>query len=104
MDQTQIKHGVGGRAEVAQWRVIGRVSAVLRHRQMQEVQPPVEVVDQPVGDLHQDAGVLRHHQMGVARGAIAEVIAEFDISRHRVSQTREFGGNVGFVRVGTVGK
>src|SRR5690349_22138942 len=91
MKQTEIELGsalgrMKGPLPRLQPRVKGLVGALLRHRDMEEVDRPLGGGSDAFQHLDQDGGVLRLHEVLVGRRAVAEVVAQLDARRHRLAE------------------
>ena len=65
---------------------VQRVGAILRHRHVDVADGSVDGREDALGNFHQNAHVLRLHQMLVLRAAVAKVIAELDPLRHSIAK------------------
>src|ERR1700692_2780318 len=89
VDEAEIERGAGAQLQLLERCEIGVVGAALRHRQVEEIDGSLHPRHDAVDDLDHDAGVLRLHHVLVGRAAVAQVIAELDLARHRVADLAE---------------
>ncbi len=89
VDEAEVERGARAQLELLERREIGVVGAALRHRQVEELDSPLHPRHDAVDDLGHDAGILRLHHVLVGRTAVAQVIAELDLARHRVADLAE---------------
>jgi len=101
VDEPQVEARAFGQAQPAERGEVRGVGALAWHRQVDEVERPPDGGDDGAGELGEHARVGRHHQVLIGRAAVAEVIAELDVGRHRGPQALEQGEDPRLVVGGT---
>src|SRR4029450_4713404 len=104
VDEPEIELGVVEAREGGQRAHVVSVRAVLRHRQLEKVDRPLEVRADGVGQLHHDGGVLRHDEMLVGGRAVTEVIPHLHALGHGIAEPRQLGHDTALVVRGAVGE
>src|SRR5579859_1838855 len=96
MHQSQVEFCLRMKLQVLERREIGIIAPVARNRHGNPVQRALEASSDTIGNIYQLRSVFRLHKMLVSSIAIAEMIPQFNISWHLISQPYKLLNNTRF--------